>query len=117
MNGLLGYAGIHLTKVGPQRLIDNINEKDGLILTLINNKIGCYDPEKGELMETEYIYPHLGDRSSPEDWIEKGSTDIWDRARLEATRILSEAPPRYINNDCDRLIRDNYNIQLRTPSG
>lgn len=35
-------------------VFDNINEKDGLILTLIGSKIGCYDPVKEALMETEY---------------------------------------------------------------
>ncbi|SNS92879.1 WG containing repeat-containing protein [Ekhidna lutea] len=35
-------------------VFDNIDEKDGLVLTLIDGKIGCYDPTINELIETEY---------------------------------------------------------------
>lgn len=65
-----------------------------------------------QLMETEYIYPKLGDRSSPNDWKDNGSTDIWDRARLEAKKILNSAPASYIDQSTDADIRNNYNIHL-----
>lgn len=35
-------------------VFDTIDEKDGLVLTLIDGKIGCYDPEIKELIRTEY---------------------------------------------------------------
>ena len=35
-------------------VFDTIDEKDGLILTLIKGKIGCYDPITNKLIETEY---------------------------------------------------------------
>lgn len=35
-------------------VFDSIDEKNGLMLTLIDGKIGCYDPIKDELMTTEY---------------------------------------------------------------
>lgn len=35
-------------------VFDSIDEKDGLVLTLINGKIGCYDPLINELIETGY---------------------------------------------------------------
>ncbi|MBT7646591.1 MAG: methyltransferase, partial [Rhodospirillaceae bacterium] len=35
-------------------------------------------PQTLELMETEYIYPRYADRSSPDDWIDAGSRDMWD---------------------------------------
>ncbi|MEQ9466078.1 MAG: WG repeat-containing protein [Ekhidna sp.] len=35
-------------------VFDAIDEKDGLILTLINGKIGCYDPVINQLIRTEY---------------------------------------------------------------
>lgn len=35
-------------------VFDTIDEKDGLILTLISGKIGCYDPVINELIRTEY---------------------------------------------------------------
>ncbi|MGB0507797.1 MAG: trimethylamine methyltransferase family protein, partial [Pikeienuella sp.] len=42
------------------------------------------------LMESEYVYPSLGDRLSPDDWVEKGSHDIWDRANELVRAILSQ---------------------------
>ncbi|WP_420317485.1 WG repeat-containing protein [Ekhidna sp.] len=35
-------------------VFDNLDEKDGLVLTLIDGKIGCYDPKINELIEAEY---------------------------------------------------------------
>lgn len=35
-------------------VFDNINEKDGLVLTLIDGKIGCYDPSVKQLITTGY---------------------------------------------------------------
>lgn len=35
-------------------VFESIDEKDGLILTLIDGKIGCYDPTINELITTEY---------------------------------------------------------------
>ncbi|MEP1035641.1 WG repeat-containing protein [Ekhidna sp.] len=35
-------------------VFNTIDEKDGLILTLIDGKIGCYDPKINELISTEY---------------------------------------------------------------
>ena len=35
-------------------VFDSIDEKDGLVLTLIDGKIGCYDPVINELIETGY---------------------------------------------------------------
>ncbi len=35
-------------------VFDTIDEKEGLVLTLIDGKIGCYDPQINELIKTEY---------------------------------------------------------------
>lgn len=43
-------------------VFESLDEKDGLILTLIKGKIGCYDPAVNKLMTTEYEsrVEHLG---------------------------------------------------------
>ncbi|MGI9405310.1 MAG: trimethylamine methyltransferase family protein [Hyphomicrobiaceae bacterium] len=65
-----------------------------------------------DLMETEFIYPRHADRSSPDDWLEAGATDIWDRAREAAHKILAEHRPDYISSDADSKIREHYTIHL-----
>jgi trimethylamine---corrinoid protein Co-methyltransferase len=63
-------------------------------------------------MQTDYIYPALGDRTSPKEWVERGRPDLIEKAvarKLEilATRSLAEFPP-----DLDRAIRAAFPIHL-----
>ena len=32
------------------------------------------------LMQRDYVYPTVGDRTSPKEWVERGSTNIVDKA-------------------------------------
>jgi trimethylamine--corrinoid protein Co-methyltransferase len=43
------------------------------------------------LMEKEYVYPVVGDRGSPKEWVEQGSTDVLQRAREHYPSHVSEA--------------------------
>ncbi len=63
-------------------------------------------------MERDYVYPDLGDRDSPDAWLEAGSTDMWQRARLRVREILGEPGPAYISLEADRKIRERFNILL-----
>ncbi len=63
-------------------------------------------------METAYVYPEIGDRSSPKEWIEMGSTNVVQRARARTTEILDSHYPRYIDADLDAKIRREFPIQL-----
>ena len=65
-----------------------------------------------ERMQTDYIYPEVGDRSSTEDWEEQGATDIWSRAKDRVREILSEHYPTHIDPEIDDRIRGNFNILL-----
>lgn len=67
------------------------------------------------LMETEFTYPRLADRAAPDDWAAAGGTDIWERARRQAERMLDEPARSKIDAETDRRIRDAYKIL--TPSG
>lgn len=64
------------------------------------------------MMETEFLYPTLADRTSPEEWEENGSLDIRDRAQEKAREILSTHYPTYIDPAVDDIIRDRFPILL-----
>ncbi|MGI9357195.1 MAG: trimethylamine methyltransferase family protein, partial [Rhizobiaceae bacterium] len=61
---------------------------------------------------TEYIYPVIGDRTSPKEWVEKGRPDIIETAIAEKNRILSDPVPRHISSELDASIRRKFPIQL-----
>jgi trimethylamine--corrinoid protein Co-methyltransferase len=63
-------------------------------------------------MKSDYIYPEIADRQSPNDWKDAGSLDIRDRARIAAREVLNNHYPVYISNEQDRWIREKYKIQL-----
>jgi trimethylamine--corrinoid protein Co-methyltransferase len=65
-----------------------------------------------DLMDTEYVYPELGDRLQSSLWEELGAQDIRQRARANVEQILSTHYPNYIDPAVDATIRDAYNIVL-----
>ncbi len=67
-----------------------------------------------QLMETEYVYPDIGDRTSPKEWIEQGSTDIVQRATARTREILSRHYPAHIDPALDAAIRERFAIKLPT---
>jgi trimethylamine--corrinoid protein Co-methyltransferase len=64
-----------------------------------------------QLMQTEYLYPAVADRSSPKEWAERGSDDLLDRARARMRAILAEHYPVYIDPAVDRTIRARFPIR------
>jgi trimethylamine--corrinoid protein Co-methyltransferase len=69
-------------------------------------------PQTLALMESEYIYPELGDRERPATWEEAGSLDIRARARTRVEEVLSTHYPSYIDPAVDAKIRDIFDIKL-----
>ena len=65
-----------------------------------------------ELMQTEYLYPHTGDRQRRQDWEEAGSQDMWQRARARAREILRTHRPEPIPAEVDEAIRRKFEILL-----
>ena len=65
-----------------------------------------------ELMQTEYVYPELGDRTSPKEWEELGKPDLVQKAIEEKRRILGNLFPGHISEELDRQIRAAYEIKL-----
>jgi trimethylamine--corrinoid protein Co-methyltransferase len=64
------------------------------------------------LMDSEYIYPELGDRLPPSLWEELGAQDIRARAKAKVEQILSTHYPNYIDPAADAKIRNAYKIAL-----
>ncbi|MEO1678758.1 MAG: trimethylamine methyltransferase family protein [Pseudomonadota bacterium] len=64
------------------------------------------------LMQTEYVYPSLGNRMSPKEWVEAERPILLDVARARAERILAEAPSQ-IDPALDAAIRADYAIRFR----
>ena len=65
-----------------------------------------------ELMETDYIYPELADRSAQGAWEEEGSLDIMARAQIGVQQTLSTHYPEYIDTKTDAAIRAKFPIKL-----
>ncbi len=69
------------------------------------------------LMQTEYIYPRIGDRTSPKEWVEKGRPDIVETAIAEKNRILAGAGPTLIPAETDAAVRARFDIRLPADTG
>jgi trimethylamine--corrinoid protein Co-methyltransferase len=69
-------------------------------------------PQTLELMETEFLYPDLADRSAPRAWEEAGAREIRERARERVRQLLSSHYPVYIDDVTDEKIRERFEIAL-----
>lgn len=65
-----------------------------------------------DLMESEYVYPVIGDRTTPKEWIENGSENILQAAQKKVRKILDTHHPGYIPAEIDAQIRDRFDILL-----
>ena len=63
-----------------------------------------------EVMQTEYIYPAVANRSSPKEWNELGRPDLVQKAIERKNRILAEAAPSLIDFEADAAIRKRWDI-------
>lgn len=64
------------------------------------------------LMETEYIYPALGDRTSPKEWEEAGRPDLLQTATRRKDEILATRSAARFDAALDARIRAEFNIHL-----
>jgi trimethylamine--corrinoid protein Co-methyltransferase len=70
------------------------------------------DEQTLSLMQTEYVYPKIGDRNSPNVWAEQGASTMAERASAEKARILASHFPHHIADEIDRALRANHKICL-----
>ena len=64
------------------------------------------------LMQTEYIYPTLGNRMSPKEWNEADRPMLLDKAIARKNEILDSAQIKF-DPAMDAAIRADYNIYFR----
>ena len=64
------------------------------------------------LMQKDYIYPEVGDRTSPKEWVEQGSTTVIEKSQVIVRQILSSHYPRYIDDATDEILRAKFPIRL-----
>jgi trimethylamine--corrinoid protein Co-methyltransferase len=63
------------------------------------------------LMQTEYLYPEIGNRLTPKDWVEAGKPDLIEAARRRMDSILQSAPCQ-VPAVVDRAIRARFPIRF-----
>ncbi len=134
INMLYESAGMHASLLGfclESLLIDNdmlgsINRnvrgievtEDSLSIDVITdtciNGPGHYlgSEQTLNLMQKDYVYPAIGNRMSPKEWVEAGKPDIVERAAARKREILSGYYPDYIPRAIDDLIRAKHDIKL-----
>ncbi len=69
-------------------------------------------PQTLAMMQTEYTYPVIGDRLSPDDWMDAGATSATERAHQWVTATLAEYHPSHLGPEVDARIREAFPIQL-----
>ncbi len=69
-------------------------------------------PQTLSLMETEFLYPKLADRTSQDEWQDAGSADILEAARARVHELLSTHYPAYIDPATDAEIRERFEVYL-----
>ncbi|SDJ08042.1 trimethylamine methyltransferase family protein [Lutimaribacter saemankumensis] len=64
-----------------------------------------------KLMQTEYLYPDIGNRMTPKDWVESGRPDLLATATARRQQILTHARPQ-VAADADLAIRARFPIRF-----
>ncbi|MGB1155791.1 MAG: trimethylamine methyltransferase family protein [Alphaproteobacteria bacterium] len=64
------------------------------------------------LMQSEYIYPTIGDRTSPKEWAEVGKPVLVDAARKTLQTILQGPRPSHISPEVDKAVRERFRIHF-----
>ncbi|WP_225029096.1 trimethylamine methyltransferase family protein [Xinfangfangia pollutisoli] len=64
------------------------------------------------LMQTEYVYPTLGNRMSPKEWVEAGKPQLLERAIARKNDLLAKAGCM-VEPEIDSAIRAKFNIYFR----
>lgn len=63
-------------------------------------------------MQSNCVYPSLGSRTSPKEWVELGKPDLIAQATARKLDILSRRPDAALPFEVDAAIRAKYNIHL-----
>ncbi len=69
-------------------------------------------PETYARMKSDFLYPEVADRRSPEEWAEAGKPDMLDVAERRVREILSNHTPDHLDPTLDIELRDRFDIRL-----
>lgn len=64
------------------------------------------------LMQSEYIYPELSDRTSPKEWEELNKPNLVEMATQRKEEILAQGDQGFIDPTIDKKLRAKYPIYL-----
>ncbi|MCA8869891.1 MAG: trimethylamine methyltransferase family protein [Rhodobacteraceae bacterium] len=64
------------------------------------------------LMQSDYVYPRIGNRNSPKEWVERGKPDLITEATRVKQEILAKPSAAMLDHETDRQIRQRFNIHL-----
>lgn len=109
-NDLLGQA---------QRCVRGIEVSDDT-LALDQMRATCLDGPGHYLgceqtlsrMQADYVYPDLGDRTSPKEWVERDRPDLVQKATARKEQILAQRAAARFDAETDARIRQRFNIHL-----
>jgi trimethylamine--corrinoid protein Co-methyltransferase len=65
------------------------------------------------LMQTEYVYPQVADRSNYDEWKEAGKRDLHEIAHDRVKKLLADHYPEYIDSVADAKIREHFPTMLK----
>jgi len=63
-------------------------------------------------MQRDFVYPILGDRLSPGEWVEKDREASLDRAVAYVDKVLGSHYPEHIPAKIDEQIRARFPVRL-----
>lgn len=63
------------------------------------------------LMQSEYIYPEISDRSSPKEWEELGKPVLWEKAAARKMEILTQFHPEHITPETEERLHQQFNLR------
>jgi trimethylamine--corrinoid protein Co-methyltransferase len=63
-------------------------------------------------MRSDFLYPDVANRQSPEDWHEQGGKDVFEVAQVQVRQILDEHFPPHLSDSVEHEIRDQHDIRL-----
>jgi trimethylamine--corrinoid protein Co-methyltransferase len=69
-------------------------------------------PQTLARMQSEYTYPDVGNRLSPENWIDAGARSVEEVAHERVTEILATHHPDHVDPARDAAIRERFGIRL-----
>ena len=70
-----------------------------------------------DLMQKEYIYPDVGDRTSPKEWAEQDKPNLIANARKRVDEVLATHHPAHVSAETDNQIRKEFNVLFDRSAG